>query len=92
MSSPPDIEMKDRLSVVGRQILHDRPQETQLTIQLGDDVRLSLTTHGHNDALILDSLDARNENIPRAVLADNAEPQGASSSMQDVARRVLAAL
>ena len=35
---------------------------------------------------------AQNENFPLAVCADNAGSQGASLSMQEVARRLLAAL
>jgi hypothetical protein len=66
--------MKSRSLFADRQLLHDHPLATQLTIQLGDDGRLSLTACGHNDALMLDSLVARDENHPPAILADNAIP------------------
>ena len=92
MPIPSDIEMKDRSSFADRQLLHDHPLAAQLTIQLGGNGRLSLTTRGHNDALMLNSLVARDENHSPAILVDNAVPQEASSSMQDIARRLLAAL
>ncbi|KAL5330676.1 hypothetical protein ACEPPN_000195 [Leptodophora sp. 'Broadleaf-Isolate-01'] len=41
---------------------------------------------------MLDPLVARDENHPPVILSDNAGPQGAPSSMQDVAHRLLAAL
>jgi hypothetical protein len=84
--------MKDHCLAEEGQIPHDYLQPTQLPIQLGEDSRFSLTARAHNNALILDSLVARDENISPAILADNAGPQRASSSMQDVARRLLAAL
>lgn len=93
MPIPSNPEMKDRSSYADKQLLHDHPLATQLTIQLGDNGRLSLIARGHNDALMLNSLVTRDENHSPAILADNAVPQGAaSSSMQDVARRLLAAL
>ena len=92
VASTLDVEMKDRSFVEEGQIPRYHSQATQLTIQLGEDGRLSLTAHSHNDTLILDSLVARDENIPPATLADNTGPQGASSSMQDAAYRLLAAL
>lgn len=36
-SIPSNIEIKDRSSFTDRQLLHDYPVATQLTIQLGDD-------------------------------------------------------
>jgi hypothetical protein len=89
VSTPSDLEMKVRSSVVERQILHNHPQATQLTIQLGEDGRLSLTANTHNDTMKLGSLVvAQDETHPPAIVADNAGPQGASSSMQDVACRM----
>lgn len=44
-----------------------------------------------SNKLMLDSL-ARDENIPPVILANKADPQEASSSMQDVARRLVAAI
>lgn len=87
---PSDIEKKDRSS--DRRLLHDHPQTTQLTIQFGDDGRLSLTARGYNDALMLDFPVAQDKKHPPAILADNAIPYGASFLMQDVACRLLAAL
>ena len=87
-----DVKMNSHPLVQDRQLLHDHPPATQLNTQLRGDGRLSLTTHGHNEALILDPLIARDESIPLAVLANNADLQGAPSSIQDVARRLLAAL
>ncbi|MCJ1245702.1 hypothetical protein MMC30_002906 [Trapelia coarctata] len=89
--APSDVEMKDRSSVEEGQMQHEHHQPPQLTIQPGEDGRLLLTSHSHKDALMLDSLVSRNKCIAPAILADNAGPQGASS-MQDVARRLLAAL
>jgi len=53
---------------------------------------LSLTIHCHNDTIVFDSLAFRDQNSPPAILADNAGPQGSSSSMQGLVRRLLAAL
>jgi hypothetical protein len=83
----------DHSPVVERQILHDHPQATQPTIQLREDGRLSLTTNTHNYSLMLDSLVVAQDEIhPRVIVADNAGPQGASSSMQGIIYRLLAAL
>jgi serine/threonine protein kinase len=87
-----DVEMKDRSSVEKRQILDDCPEAIQLTIQLGEEGRLSLTCHSLDDGLTLDSLVAHDESIPPAILADSVGSQGESYSMQDVARRLLVAL
>jgi len=65
---------------------------TQLTIRLGEGGRMSFTTHDHNGSQILESLIIKDENILPSVLADNTGPQGASPSMQVLARRLLEAL
>ena len=46
----------------------------------------------HNNALMGPLAATRDENFSVAILTDHAGPRGASSSMQDVARRLLAAL
>ena len=80
---PPDIDTKSHSLVGEGQIQHLHPQATQLTIQLEEDGLLSLTPNSHNDVLM---------GPLAAILADYSNPQGASSSMQDVARRLLIAL
>jgi len=90
--APSDIDMKDRSLVEEGQMQHDHPQATQLTIQLEEDSRLSLTANGHNSALMGPLAATQDENFSVAILADHARPQGASSSMQDIARRLLTAL
>lgn len=88
--TPSDVDTKSRSLVEEGQIQHDHPQATQLTIQL-EDGRLSLTANSYNNALMGPLAATRDENFSVAILADYAGPRGASS-MQDVARRLLAAL
>ena len=84
----PDVDME---RVEEGQIQPGHSQATQLTIQL-EDGRLSLTANSHNNVLISPLAAARDEHFSVAVLADHAGPRGASSSMQDVTRRLLTAL
>lgn len=88
--TPSDVDTKSRLVEEG-QIQHDHPQATQLSIEL-EDGRFSLSTNSHNNALMGPLAATRGENFSTAILADHVGPQGASSSMQDVARRLLTAL
>jgi len=83
-STPSDIEMKDHSLVKAGQMTHDY-QATQLSIQLEEDSRLSLTTNGHIDALMLDSLIDRDESITPAILADIVNLQESSPSIQYIA-------
>ncbi len=50
------------------------------------------TALGHNDTLVLDSVVIQNGADLPPVMADIAVPQGPSSSMQDVAHRLLSTL
>lgn len=88
---PSDVDAKSRLVKEG-QIQHDHRQATQLTIQLEEDGRLSLTANSHNNALMGPLAATPDENFSVAILADHAGPRGGSSSVQDVARRLLTAL
>jgi len=90
--TPSDVDMKDRSLVEEGQMQHDHPQATQLTIQLKEDGRLSLTANSHNNALMGPLAATQDENFSVAILADHAGPQGVLSSMQDIARRLLTAL
>ena len=80
---PSDIDRKSHSLIGEGQIQHLHPQATQLTIQLEEDGLLSLTANSHNDVLM---------GPLAAILADHSGPQEASSSMEDVARRLLIAL
>lgn len=86
-----DVDSKSRF-VEESQIQHGQPQATQLPIQLDEDGRLPLTANSHHNTPIAPLAATREENFSVAILADHAGPRGESSSMQDVARRLLAAL
>ena len=89
--TPSDVDTKSRSLVEEGQTQHDHPQATQLTIQL-EDGRLSLTANSHNNTPMGPLAVTRDGPFSIAILADHASPRGASSLMQDVARRLLAAL
>lgn len=74
---------------IQKSILWLKKAKSQLNIQLEEHVRLSFTPKSYNDVLMGPLAATRDEN---PTLGDNAGPRGASSSMQDVARRLLVAL
>ena len=82
-------EKKDRTSVKDIQMPNNHTT-AQLTIQPDENGRLSLTARSHNVALALDSIVDQDESNTLAIFTNKSGPQ--ASSMQDVARRLLAAL
>ena len=88
---PSNVDTKSRSLVEEGQIQDDHPQATQLNIQF-EDGRLSLTANIHNNALIGPLAATREKSFSIAISADHAGPRGASSSIQDVVRRLLTAL
>ena len=63
-------------------------QATQLTIQIGEQDRMSLASYLHHGTQMLES----HFIIPSVTLPDDAIPPGATPSMQDVARKLLETL
>ena len=90
--APSDIDTKRHSLVEEGQIQHVHPQAAHLNIQLEEDGRLSLAAKSHNDVLMGPLAATRDGNLSGVFLADHAGPRGASSLMQDVARRLLIAL
>ena len=88
---PSNVDTKSRSLVEEGQIQHDHPQATQPNIQF-EDGRLSLTANSHDNALMGPLAATREKSFSVAISADHASPRGASSSMQDVVRRLLTAL
>lgn len=89
--STPEVELKEYSLTDQARIPHDRQQARQATIRHAKDGRLSFTAYDYNGRPPSDPPIARDETITRAILVDDTGSQSKTSSMRDVARRLLAA-